>query len=468
LNESKYQLKSGLFHRLVNSYWMKRLFQTERGQVAVIVGSLIVVALIPVLFSESLSRIEGVRYLVLHAFEPDRISDLGSVLFGITGGILSLVGLIAIFVSINSQHKIEKCRELIWEVCETYLSAGTPIRDHVKTTEELYNKLTLYGRVYSQEKFVEQVIGIARKSIITVLLLWDIYVASTDHQFNNLLMWASLITGIIILMYFYFILGRLIHIEKISALPLLNNMFLKAKEMTDAPDHDLMQVLLLIAKMKIMWEKRKDYIHFVLPSMCQDFKLNVFSITCYEIDLSENKLKQTLFFNYSSYDLLTTSLTKHTPRLNRGAVCSYDFSDGDLFNMEYGELNSNFLASRIPKLTLPPNAVLLTFKCVFERADSSDRWVPEWMDNGVEWVEYPVFLVDPGYEPVAGPLKIYWSGWNADHDEKLERDEFISDNVLHKQLQELLKGERNNKLYDHLLRNLKARLQANEALSDRR
>lgn len=43
-------------------------------------------------------------------------SSIEPVLFGVTGGLLSLVGLIAIYVSINSQQNIQKAKEYLWEL----------------------------------------------------------------------------------------------------------------------------------------------------------------------------------------------------------------------------------------------------------------------------------------------------------------------------------------------------------------
>lgn len=43
-------------------------------------------------------------------------SDMIAIVFGLTGSIMALVGLIAIFVSLNTQHNLQKCRELYWEM----------------------------------------------------------------------------------------------------------------------------------------------------------------------------------------------------------------------------------------------------------------------------------------------------------------------------------------------------------------
>ncbi|PFU24520.1 hypothetical protein [Bacillus cereus] len=49
-------------------------------------------------------------------FTELQIGSLATIIFGISAGILSLMGLVAIFVSMNSQHKIQKVREIYWDM----------------------------------------------------------------------------------------------------------------------------------------------------------------------------------------------------------------------------------------------------------------------------------------------------------------------------------------------------------------
>ncbi|MCL6454717.1 MAG: hypothetical protein K6T78_14015 [Alicyclobacillus sp.] len=64
----------------------------------------------------------SLTYWFLHVGVLDRKgvsgSDVISVVFDISSSTLTLVGLVTIFVSINSQHRIQRCREILWELME--------------------------------------------------------------------------------------------------------------------------------------------------------------------------------------------------------------------------------------------------------------------------------------------------------------------------------------------------------------
>lgn len=48
----------------------------------------------------------------------ERGDDILSIVFNVSSSTLTLVGLVTIFVSINGQHRIQRCREILWELME--------------------------------------------------------------------------------------------------------------------------------------------------------------------------------------------------------------------------------------------------------------------------------------------------------------------------------------------------------------
>ncbi|MGE8021541.1 hypothetical protein ACQKOM_21995 [Peribacillus frigoritolerans] len=52
-------------------------------------------------------------FKTLFGVEANTFSD---ILFGVSGGLLTLVGLIAIYISLNSQNKVDKAREILWDL----------------------------------------------------------------------------------------------------------------------------------------------------------------------------------------------------------------------------------------------------------------------------------------------------------------------------------------------------------------
>jgi hypothetical protein len=96
---------------------------------------------------------------------------LSNILFGITGGLLSLVGLVAIFVSINSQHSIEKARELMWEL----QSFDSHTEADKETASTIRRNINHYSRLTKLNYPVLIVVIIAICTIVFVGLSWMFY-----------------------------------------------------------------------------------------------------------------------------------------------------------------------------------------------------------------------------------------------------------------------------------------------------
>ncbi|KGX91047.1 hypothetical protein [Pontibacillus marinus] len=98
------------------------------------------------------------------------------VLFGISGGLLSLVGLIAIFISINSQHSIEKARDILLEL-ELFRIDNPQTR--ILTAKKIRSKIEQYKRLVTMSAPTMIVIVIAILTILFVGVSWIYYLNGT-------------------------------------------------------------------------------------------------------------------------------------------------------------------------------------------------------------------------------------------------------------------------------------------------
>lgn len=145
--------------------------------------------------------------------------DLLTIIFGLTSGVLTLVGLTAIFVSINSQHNIQKGRELIWGI----MSLPLEIKDY--TDPQNANRLCKYYWLYkdiinTSGDFTKRIILLSQFAIGGVCILW-----MTILFFNfDIVYIIAIAFSIIILIGFIVVLGNLNNITQIASLPPYDNL----------------------------------------------------------------------------------------------------------------------------------------------------------------------------------------------------------------------------------------------------
>lgn len=149
-------------------------------------------------------------------------AELSSILFGMTGGLLSLVGLIAIYISLNSQHKIDKAREIIWSIGEMAVEVGNYGDESLKKLQWAY----FHYRELVKVNFINKaVVVIAMITIIFVSVSWSIYIYSLKIK-----LWSSFIglftpVTIIIMLLFAGLLYMLTKIFVIGDIPRHENLF---------------------------------------------------------------------------------------------------------------------------------------------------------------------------------------------------------------------------------------------------
>jgi len=130
------------------------------------------------------------------------------VLLGISGGLLSLVGLIAIFISINTQHSIEKARDILLEL--ELFRLEHPQTD-LLTAKKIRSKIDQYKRLIKMSISTILVIGIAIVTMLFVGISWLVYLDGLFVKISCSIMLA-----------FTFCLILLTRVSFIGALPKAN------------------------------------------------------------------------------------------------------------------------------------------------------------------------------------------------------------------------------------------------------
>lgn len=103
----------------------------------------------------------------------------------ITGAVLSLMGLIAIFISLNTQHNIQRCRQLYWEMVDTKNKFKLDI---VSRANELRRLINNYSVAFSPgTNFIGKIILIAQVTIWFVIVTWTIIFVLSYWPKNSLL-----------------------------------------------------------------------------------------------------------------------------------------------------------------------------------------------------------------------------------------------------------------------------------------
>jgi hypothetical protein len=164
--------------------------------------------------------------LLINLLYDFHITDGGltiTILFGISSGILALLGLVAIFVSINSQHKIQKCKESYWDM----LTAPRQENNPRKISESLSKALKTYSIIYQNEdKFMAKVISVCKRGIIFVTMIWAscIGLLEVKQWVDTSLLLLMTFLGIYILLLFHKILSSLTDIGFIGELKSLEDL----------------------------------------------------------------------------------------------------------------------------------------------------------------------------------------------------------------------------------------------------
>ncbi|THF74405.1 Asp23/Gls24 family envelope stress response protein [Cohnella fermenti] len=147
--------------------------------------------------------------------------------FSITASLVTLVGLITIFLSINVQHSIQKAREIYWEAIGfTYEEQDSTYFNSIRG--KLRRNVELYRQILMPNFFNKIVIFIAIGSILAVVYIWWSYVyylstiEADGNQVNHARQYLIIVTTvlaafcIILLMIIRpFFTGKIVKVKKI-------------------------------------------------------------------------------------------------------------------------------------------------------------------------------------------------------------------------------------------------------------
>lgn len=185
-------------------------------------------------------------------------SDIIAYLFGITLGVLTLVGFAAIFVSINSQHKAQKARETYWELASLPYSFLNYKDENIGKL--IFQKVNLYNNIITPtDKNTTKIIDWIRRSLLSVSIVWLVFVfilAASLHIVEYVLIFVP--TVLIISLFFFFTryLNTLKNIQNVAGLFSVEEIFDAENTSCDIPTPNLAAIS---SRLKIAREKKNLY-----------------------------------------------------------------------------------------------------------------------------------------------------------------------------------------------------------------
>ncbi|MFZ0446716.1 MAG: hypothetical protein WAM95_19195 [Bacillus sp. (in: firmicutes)] len=184
---------------------------------------------------------------------PAYIDTFISLTLGLVAAVLTLVGLLAIYISINSQHNIEKGRELLWDL------------KGEKKLENIIKQVVLYSDIVrGNHKYTTKVIRRTTLTILVVILISIMINLFLIPYFPKNLMYFTMgTTAIICLLFISFIilLVNLKNISKVSDLPTPKQLF-----NADKPKHGIDALSLFAYSLETEIVKINDSWYLILST----------------------------------------------------------------------------------------------------------------------------------------------------------------------------------------------------------
>ncbi|PLS02339.1 hypothetical protein [Neobacillus cucumis] len=202
------------------------------------------------------------------------IGSIATIIFGITSGVLALIGLVAIFVSLNSQHKIQKCRELYWEI----ISLSNKKMDLLELSSQMTELLWHYTKIsaYDDQDFIKSIIKRAQWTILIVLIMWSSFVPFIHYSLlEEVITWIGFTGGLAVLLFFHSILGRLDNLIEIGKLKEPKDIF------NIMENNDFRGLVLLIHNLQLqVWKMSRNSftINLNLTAPLQGIKATVMGV----------------------------------------------------------------------------------------------------------------------------------------------------------------------------------------------
>ncbi|AFM43023.1 hypothetical protein Desaci_4161 [Desulfosporosinus acidiphilus SJ4] len=156
------------------------------------------------------------------------------LLLAINSGILSVVGLITIFISMNSQHSVQRSREILWDIF-TLPYKKNLLLEKGAIGQEVFRKLILYEQIIKERNsFLFKIITFSQMVLTFSGIIWTTIVLTlvsrNPSQTNKIILFAGLSLTLCFFLYFIIkILGDLKNVSKVGQLPTV-------EELLDAND----------------------------------------------------------------------------------------------------------------------------------------------------------------------------------------------------------------------------------------
>lgn len=203
-----------------------------------------------------------------------------TILLSFTSGIFSLVGLMSIFISMNSQHNVQRSREILWSL------AGFPYQKNIffeKGTigKEIFRKFLLYEQILNEKHdFSYSIIRFAQIALGFCVLVWttmtfDHLSSGRPYKEKIYLIWG-LVFSVSFALYFIFkILQDLKSTSKVGRLPTV-------PEIIDADRANLGLSVVTLAAISscLRLVDSKVYLGFPLPF--KNLRINLTFLNCIE------------------------------------------------------------------------------------------------------------------------------------------------------------------------------------------
>lgn len=213
--------------------------------------------------------------------------DVLTLVFGVTGGVLALMGLLSIFVSINSQHLIQKLRELVWGII-----ALTSYRtfDDGFVVESFREKYWFYKQIFERKKtdFTQIIIYVTCFTLFAVIGTWAylLNLIITENSWSAkeiFLTKIAMFGGMFILGGFILILAILSNIRLVSRLPSPESI-LDVNQTSDSGIDSL--------KLASMTSKLRVYIRYKNERLIHLFIGSPFEFKNMKVDITKDRIRE--------------------------------------------------------------------------------------------------------------------------------------------------------------------------------
>ncbi|QOR65796.1 hypothetical protein IM538_18600 [Cytobacillus suaedae] len=143
-------------------------------------------------------------------------ANIITITFGLISGVLTLVGLLSIFISLNTQQNVQRCREILWN-----LKGETSDKEIVKNLE-LYSDIFIDNNNFTQKVINRTALTLVIVCVIIIIENILLMNSLKTHEFHFILLVSLLIVGVFFI--FYRMLSNLKSISKAYNLPKLSSL----------------------------------------------------------------------------------------------------------------------------------------------------------------------------------------------------------------------------------------------------